>query len=100
METVPVRWARPAGWSPTGAWDPLTDAPSEADDAQLAELHIRVKNMTVPIDYAVAVDVDEDPHRHHGSQEARPSVRDEGERQSLVGQQSSGDAHVQERFQS
>jgi aspartyl-tRNA synthetase len=25
------------------AWDPLTDAPSEADDAQLAELHIRVK---------------------------------------------------------
>jgi aspartyl-tRNA synthetase len=26
------------------AWDPLTDAPSEADDAQLAELHIRVKN--------------------------------------------------------
>jgi aspartyl-tRNA synthetase len=25
------------------AWDPLTDAPSEAEDAQLAELHIRVK---------------------------------------------------------
>ncbi len=25
------------------AWDPLTDAPSEADDAALAELHIRVK---------------------------------------------------------
>jgi aspartyl-tRNA synthetase len=25
------------------AWDPLTDAPSEADAAQLAELHIRVK---------------------------------------------------------
>jgi len=25
------------------AWDPLTDAPSEVDDAQLAELHIRVK---------------------------------------------------------
>ncbi|MBM4218394.1 MAG: aspartate--tRNA ligase [Gammaproteobacteria bacterium] len=25
------------------AWDPLTDAPSEADDAQLAELHIRVR---------------------------------------------------------
>jgi aspartyl-tRNA synthetase len=25
------------------AWCPLTGAPSEADDAQLAELHIRVK---------------------------------------------------------
>ena len=25
------------------AWDPLTDAPSEVDDSQLAELHIRVK---------------------------------------------------------
>ena len=25
------------------AWDPLTNAPTEADDAQLAELHIRVK---------------------------------------------------------
>ena len=25
------------------AWDPLTDAPSSGDDAQLAELHIRVK---------------------------------------------------------
>ncbi len=30
------------------AWDPLTDAPSEADDAQLAELHIRVKKPPVP----------------------------------------------------
>jgi aspartyl-tRNA synthetase len=30
------------------AWDPLTDAPSEADDAQLAELHIRVKKPAVP----------------------------------------------------
>ncbi len=30
------------------AWDPLTDAPSEADDAQLAELHIRVTKPTVP----------------------------------------------------
>jgi len=29
------------------AWDPLTDAPSEADDAQLAELHIRVKKPPV-----------------------------------------------------
>ncbi len=29
------------------AWDPLTDAPSEADDAQLAELHIRVKKPQV-----------------------------------------------------
>ncbi len=26
------------------AWDPLTDAPSEADEAQLAELHIRVRS--------------------------------------------------------
>ncbi len=31
------------------AWDPLTDAPSEADDAALAELHIRVKK---PLDGA------------------------------------------------
>ena len=30
------------------AWDPLTDAPSEADDAQLAELHIRVKKPPAP----------------------------------------------------
>jgi aspartyl-tRNA synthetase len=30
------------------AWDPLTDAPSEADDAQLAELHIRVKKPPPP----------------------------------------------------
>ncbi len=30
------------------AWDPLTDAPSEADDAQLAELHIRVKKPAAP----------------------------------------------------
>jgi aspartyl-tRNA synthetase len=30
------------------AWDPMTDAPSEADDAQLAELHIRVKKPPVP----------------------------------------------------
>jgi aspartyl-tRNA synthetase len=30
------------------AWDPLTDAPSEADDTQLAELHIRVKKPPVP----------------------------------------------------
>ncbi len=30
------------------AWDPLTDAPSEADDAQLAELHIRVKKPAPP----------------------------------------------------
>ncbi|MGH8202969.1 MAG: amino acid--tRNA ligase-related protein, partial [Steroidobacteraceae bacterium] len=29
------------------AWDPLTDAPSEAEDAQLAELHIRVKKPPV-----------------------------------------------------
>jgi aspartyl-tRNA synthetase len=27
------------------AWDPLTDAPSEADDAQLRELHIRVRQL-------------------------------------------------------
>jgi len=30
------------------AWDPLTDAPSEADDAQLAELHIRVRKPPAP----------------------------------------------------
>jgi aspartyl-tRNA synthetase len=30
------------------AWDPLTDAPSEADEAQLAELHIRVKKPPAP----------------------------------------------------
>ena len=30
------------------AWDPLTDAPSEADAAQLAELHIRVKKPSPP----------------------------------------------------
>jgi aspartyl-tRNA synthetase len=30
------------------AWDPLTDAPSEADDAQLAELHIRVRKPAPP----------------------------------------------------
>ena len=30
------------------AWDPLTDAPSEADDAALAELHIRVKKPAPP----------------------------------------------------
>ncbi len=30
------------------AWDPLTDAPSEAEDAQLAELHIRVKKPPAP----------------------------------------------------
>jgi aspartyl-tRNA synthetase len=30
------------------AWDPLTDAPSEPDDAQLAELHIRVKKPPAP----------------------------------------------------
>ena len=30
------------------AWDPLTDAPSEADPAQLAELHIRVKMPPAP----------------------------------------------------
>ena len=30
------------------AWDPLTDAPSEADDAQLAELHIRVTKPPAP----------------------------------------------------
>jgi aspartyl-tRNA synthetase len=30
------------------AWDPLTDAPSEADEAQLAELHIRVKLPPTP----------------------------------------------------
>ncbi|MGH8197530.1 MAG: aspartate--tRNA ligase [Steroidobacteraceae bacterium] len=32
------------------AWDPLTDAPSEADDAQLAELHIRVRKPAPPAD--------------------------------------------------
>jgi aspartyl-tRNA synthetase len=30
------------------AWCPLTDAPSEADDAQLAELHIRVRKPAPP----------------------------------------------------
>jgi aspartyl-tRNA synthetase len=30
------------------AWDPLTDAPSEADEAQLAELHIRVRKPPTP----------------------------------------------------
>jgi aspartyl-tRNA synthetase len=30
------------------AWDPLTDAPSEADEAQLAELHIRVRKPPPP----------------------------------------------------
>ncbi|MEX2148951.1 MAG: aspartate--tRNA ligase [Steroidobacteraceae bacterium] len=30
------------------AWCPLTDAPSEADDAQLAELHIRVRKSAPP----------------------------------------------------
>jgi len=30
------------------AWCPLTDAPSEADDAALAELHIRVKKPPAP----------------------------------------------------
>jgi aspartyl-tRNA synthetase len=30
------------------AWDPLTDAPSEVDDSQLAELHIRVKLPALP----------------------------------------------------
>jgi aspartyl-tRNA synthetase len=30
------------------AWDPLTDAPSEADDAALAELHIRVRKPAPP----------------------------------------------------
>ncbi len=30
------------------AWDPLTDAPSEADDAALAELHIRVTKPAPP----------------------------------------------------
>jgi aspartyl-tRNA synthetase len=30
------------------AWCPLTDAPSEADDAQLAELHIRVRKPPPP----------------------------------------------------
>jgi aspartyl-tRNA synthetase len=32
------------------AWDPLTDAPSEADEAQLAELHIRVRKPAPPAD--------------------------------------------------
>jgi aspartyl-tRNA synthetase len=35
------------------AWDPLTDAPSEADDAQLAELHIRVKKPPAPAGGAI-----------------------------------------------
>ncbi len=30
------------------AWDPLTDAPSEADEAQLRELHIRVRKPAAP----------------------------------------------------
>ncbi len=30
------------------AWDPLTDAPSEADEAQLQELHIRVRKPPPP----------------------------------------------------
>ncbi len=30
------------------AWDPLTDAPSEADEAQLAELHLRVRKPPPP----------------------------------------------------
>jgi hypothetical protein len=47
---------------------------------------------------ALAMDIDQDTHRHHGGQQARPSVRHEGEWKALIRQQSSGNAHIQERF--